>query len=491
MLDGLTARAQAALPLHAVRADGLAAFLDALPSGAAAFLRASGFAAREGEVALLPGPEGLAGAAVGLGEDAGPWCFGNLARSLPAGSAWRLAPGPQDPAAATLGWALGAYRPRRHKAPGAAPAVLETPPDAGAAVMVAEAICAARDLINAPAADLGPAELAAAAAALAARHGGNCEVIAGEALEQGFPAVAAVGQGSPRAPRVAVLRWSGAEQGPLIALCGKGVCFDTGGLDLKSSSGMLRMKKDMGGAAVVLAVAEMVMRSALPVRLLVLLGAVENAISGSAMRPMDVLRTRKGLKVEVGNTDAEGRLVLADLLTFAGEQSPALIVDCATLTGAARVALGPDLPALFSNDDRLAEAILAAGRLERDPAWRLPLHDGYDPWLDSPFADLSNVSHKPMAGAVTAALFLRRFVPRGVPWAHLDLYAWNDSNRPGRPEGGEAQGARALHRMITEYGGALAQADPPLTTFQPGGVRPPDTAEDNAQRSTSSRGPVT
>lgn len=449
MLEGLAARAMGALPLHAVRPEGVTDFLGVLPPAAAAFLRATGFAGKAGEIALLPGAEGLAGAVVGLGPDGGPWSFGGLPRGLPAGTAWRLAPGPQDPAQATLGWALGAYRPRRHKA-GAAPAVLEIPEDAGAAVMMAEAICAARDLINAPAADLGPAELADAVAALAARHGGTCDIVAGECLDQGFPAIAAVGAGSPRAPRVAVLRWTGDADGPLVALCGKGVCFDTGGLDLKPPSGMLRMKKDMGGAAVVMAVAEMVMRSALPCRLLVLVGAVENAVSGTAMRPLDVLRTRKGLKVEVGNTDAEGRLVLADLLAYAAEQSPALILDCATLTGAARVALGPDLPALFSNDDALADRLLACGREALDPMWRLPLHDGYEPWLDTQGADLSNVSHKPMAGAVIAALFLRRFVPAGTPWAHLDIYAWNDATRPGRPEGGEAQCARALHALIAD-----------------------------------------
>ncbi|MBB5688875.1 leucyl aminopeptidase [Roseomonas alkaliterrae] len=450
MLDGLTARAMGALPLHAVRPDGLTGFLEALPGATALFLRAAGFAAKAGEHALLPGPDGLAGAVVGLGTDEGPWPFGALSRALPAGSAWRLAPGPQDAAMAVLGWALGAYRPHRHKAGGPAPALLEIPEGGERAVMMAEAICAARDLINAPAADLGPAELAAAVTALAARHGGSAEVISGEPLEQGFPAVAAVGQGSHRAPRVAVLRWTGAAEGPLVALCGKGVCFDTGGLDLKPSSAMLRMKKDMGGAAVVLAVAEMVMRSALPVRLLVLVGAVENAISATAMRPMDVLRTRKGLKVEIGNTDAEGRLVLADLLAYAAEQQPAVILDCATLTGAARVALGPDLPALFSNDDALAERLLAAGRAVHEPLWRLPLHDGYDSWLDSAAADLSNVAQKPMAGAVIAALFLRRFVPPSTPWLHLDLYAWNDTNRPGRPEGGEAQAARALHALLEQ-----------------------------------------
>jgi leucyl aminopeptidase len=211
------------------------------------------------------------------------------------------------------------------------------------------------------------------------------------------------------------------------------------------------MKKDMGGAAVMLAVAEMVMRAKLPLRLLMLIGAVENAVSGNAMRPMDVLRSRKGLRVEVGNTDAEGRLVLCDLLQFAAEQNPAMILDAATLTGAARVALGPDLPALFSNDDVLSERLLAAGLAVQDPLWRLPLHDGYDSWLDSPFADLSNVSQKPMAGAVTAALFLRRFVPENQPWVHLDVYAWNDSTRPGRPEGGEAQAARAIFTMLRDF----------------------------------------
>ena len=449
MLEGLVSGTNAgALPLHAVRADGLAGFLAGLPRPAVGFLRASGFAAKPGEFALLPGEDGLFGAVVGLDTAGSPWTFGGLARGLPPGSTWRLAPGPQNAATAMLGWALGAYRPRRHKPAGPPPAVLEIPEGADAAVMAAEAICAARDLINAPAADLGPAELTEAVASLAARHGGTCEIIVGESLEQGFPAVAAVGAGSPRHPRVAVLRWSGADNGPLVALCGKGVCFDSGGLDLKPPAGMLRMKKDMGGAAVVLAAAEMVMRSRLPVRLLVLVGAVENAISGTAMRPMDVLRTRKGLKVEVGNTDAEGRLVLCDLLAYAAEQEPSLILDCATLTGAARVALGPDLPALFTNDEPLAGTLLSAAAEAHDPMWRLPLHDGYDSWLDSPFADLSNVAQKPMAGAVVAALFLRRFVPAHIPWAHLDLYAWNDSTRPGRPEGGEAQGARAIHAAI-------------------------------------------
>lgn len=449
MLEGLVANATGALPLHAVRAEGLTAFLDGQASSAAAFLRATGFSARPGELALLPGPDGLAGAVIGLGAD-NVASFGAAPRALPAGSAWRLAAGPQQDSLATMGWALGAYRPRRHKSGGPAPALLEIPADGAEGVMMAEAICAARDLINAPAADLGPKELAEAVAMLGARHGAACEIIEGTPLDSGFPAVAAVGQGSPRAPRVAVLRWTGAADGPLIALCGKGVCFDTGGLDLKPPSSMLRMKKDMGGAAVVLAVAEMVMRRALPVRLLVLVGAVENAVSGTAMRPLDVLRTRKGLKVEVTNTDAEGRLVLADLLAYAAEQDPDAIIDCATLTGAARTALGPDLPALFSHDDALAARLVAAGQETGEPMWRLPLHAGYDGWLDSSTADLVNSATKPMAGAITAALFLRRFVPDSIPWAHLDLYAWNDATRPGRPEGGEAQCARAILAAIPE-----------------------------------------
>ncbi|MBX9698542.1 MAG: leucyl aminopeptidase family protein, partial [Acetobacteraceae bacterium] len=261
------------------------------------------------------------------------------------------------------------------------------------------------------------------------------------------PALAAVGAASPRAPRVAVLEW-GEPGAPLVALCGKGVCFDTGGLDLKPSGPMLRMKKDMGGAALVLGVAEVVMRRRLPVRLLVLVGAVENAVAGNAFRPGDVLRTRAGLTVEVGNTDAEGRLVLCDLLAFAAEHKPALIIDCATLTGAARVALGPDLPALFTGDDGLAADLIAAGTAAADPVWRLPLHDGYISWLDSTVADLSNVAAKPMAGSIIGALFLRRFVPDGVRWAHLDVYCWNDTSRPGRPEGGEAQGLRAISGLI-------------------------------------------
>ena len=451
MAEGKPVERMSSLPMHALSAAQLPMFLSALPVASADFLRASGFAAKPGDIALIPGGDGLVGAIVGIGKEASPWDFGGAPWALPAGSRWHLAGDGVDPSQAVLGWHLGAYRWLRHKHAQRAPAELVPPAGTENAVMMAEAICAARDLINAPAAELGPQQLAEAAAALALRHGGRAEIITGEALSEGFPCMAAVGAGSPRAPHLAVLRWEGDANGPLVALCGKGVCFDTGGLDLKPSAAMLRMKKDMGGAAVMLAVAEMVMRAKLPLRLLVLIGAVENAVSGLAMRPMDVLRSRKGLRVEIGNTDAEGRLVLCDLLQFAAEQNPAMILDAATLTGAARVALGPDLPALFSNDDALSERILAAGLAVQDPLWRLPLHDGYDSWLDSPFADLSNVSQKPMAGAVTAALFLRRFVPENQPWVHLDVYAWNDSARPGRPEGGEAQAARAIFTMLRDF----------------------------------------
>lgn len=456
MLTCLADPDSASLPLHLAAAAGLEALLGRLPPAAAAFLRATGFAARPGEVALLPGGtddgDGLAGAVLGLGEGGGEvtlWTFGGLPGTLPPGSAWHLAEAGELAATAVLGWCLGAYRYTRFKPAPRAPARLVPPPGTERAQDAAAAAWRVRDLINTPANLLGPAELAAAVGEVAAAHGAAFGVVEGAALESGFPALAAVGQGSPRAPRVAVLEW-GEEGAPLVALCGKGVCFDTGGLDLKPSAAMLRMKKDMGGAAVALGVAELVMRARLPVRLLLLVGAVENSVSGAAFRPMDVLRTRAGPTVEVGNTDAEGRLVLADLLAFAAERNPALLLDFATLTGAARVALGPDLPALLTPDDALAEALLTAGLAAADPLWRLPLHEGYDSWLDSPVADLSNVSAKPMAGAIIGGLFLRRFVPKGLSWAHLDLYAWNDANRPGRPEGGEAQAMRAVAGAIED-----------------------------------------
>ncbi|MGC8475497.1 MAG: leucyl aminopeptidase family protein, partial [Acetobacteraceae bacterium] len=413
----------------------------------AAFLRATGFTAAPGDPVPLQGPQGLAGAVLGLGTDRSPHAFGAAAMRLPEGTVWRLVPGDYDPAAAVLGFCLGAYRFTRFRPGKRAPARLAADPASPGAAEAA-AIWMVRDLINLPPNLLGPAELAAAAITLGEKHHAAVTHLTGPALDDAWPAIAAVGRGSARAPHVVTLRWQGAPDGPLVSLCGKGVCFDTGGYDLKPSAGMLRMKKDMGGAAVVLGLARRIMEAQMPVRLALRLGCVENSVSGTAMRPSDVLLTRAGIAVEVGNTDAEGRLVLCDLLAEAAGEAPALLVDCATLTGAARVALGPELPALFCNDDAWAETILRAGTDTHDPLWRLPLWDGYDAWLDSAVADVNNVSAKPFAGAVTAALFLRRFVPPAVPWAHIDLYAWNDQSRPGRPEGGEAQAMRSLFAAL-------------------------------------------
>jgi leucyl aminopeptidase len=452
-IDCIVDHAEACRPLHAVRPAGLEALLKALPAQQATWLNQVGFRAAAGELQLVPGADGMAGAVLGLGDDRSPYGFGALATRLPEGTTWRLEPGDYDPEAATLGFCLGAYRYTAFGAGERALARLVAPMEGGRSRSVAAATWMVRDLINTPANLLGPVELAEVAVGLATRYGAAADVAAGAALESNYPTIAAVGRGSVRPPRVATVRWQGSKAhvgSPLLSLCGKGVCFDTGGYDLKPSAGMLRMKKDMGGAAVVLGLARLIMEADLPVRLAVRIGCVENSVSGDAMRPSDVIRTRSGLNVEVGNTDAEGRLVLCDLLDEACEESPALLVDCATLTGAARVALGPDLPALFCNDDAVADALLLASNTVHDPVWRLPLWSGYDEWLKSPLADLNNVASKPLAGAIIGGLFLRRFVTPGVPWVHLDLYAWNDSTRPGRPEGGEAQALRALFAMATE-----------------------------------------
>ena len=434
--------------VHPVTVEGLAARAEAL--GVAAWLAQTGFKAKAGEVALLPGTQGVGGALVGLGEqdiEPGPFAYSGLATSLPAG-VWKIAtPDGSVPEAAVLGFSLGAYRFERFREAAGPGAVLAVESDTGLAAAQARAIWLARDLINMPANWLGPRELAEAAAQVCRRFGALAAIIEGEALLQAYPAIDAVGRGSVRAPRVMSASWTGSSanaSSPLVSLVGKGVCFDTGGYDLKPSAGMLRMKKDMGGAAIMLGLARLIMERDLPVRLQLRLGCVENSVSGDAMRPSDIIATRRGLHVEIGNTDAEGRLVLCDLLAEACEHEPTVLLDAATLTGAARVALGPDLPALFSNDDRLAGALLKAGVQAYDPLWQMPLHDGYDNWLSSPVADLNNVSSKPMAGAITAALFLRRFIPKTTAWAHVDTYAWNDSSRPGRPEGGESQGLRCL-----------------------------------------------
>lgn len=447
------ATSSAARPLRGVRPEGLSGLLAGLTPLQRSFLVGSGFGGRAGELTLLPGDGGVVGAVLGLGSDSSPNGFGSLATRLPEGD-WALVAGDYDAANATLGFCLGAYSYQGFKQPKRAPARLVAPAGSAAAVSHARAIWMVRDLINTPANLLGPAELADAAVALGTANGAVCFRTEGAALDAAYPTVAAVGRGSDRPPVVAGFTWRGSAAGadaPLISLCGKGVVFDTGGYDLKPSAGMLRMKKDMGGAANVLGLARMLMEADLPIRLSVRIGCVENSVSGHAMRPLDVIRTRRGLTVEIGNTDAEGRLVLCDLLAEASDENPALLIDCATLTGAARVALGPELPALFCNDDDWAMRLIAAGTECHDPMWRLPLWDGYDSWLDSPIADLNNVSSKPMAGAVTAALYMRRFIAPGVSWAHFDIYAWNDATRPGRPEGGEAQAIRAMAAAIANY----------------------------------------
>ncbi len=442
--------------VHALRPGGLEALLERLAPAQAGFLRESGEAGAAGRVTLLPGEGGVAGAVLGLGTEPGFWAYGALPFALPESTAWRLEPVEGvSGAEAVLGFCLGAYRFAGLRATGGrGPARLVVDEGAAEACEAARSVWLARDLVNMPANLLGPHELAEAAGAVAEAFGARFSRTEGDALATAYPAIAAVGAGSERAPVVALLEWRGSgasDSSPLVSLCGKGVVFDTGGLDLKPSAGMLRMKKDMGGAAILLGLARLVMAQDLPLRLELRLGCVENSVSGRAMRPLDVLRTRKGLSVEVGNTDAEGRLVLCDLLAEACEARPDWLLDAATLTGAARVATGPDLPALFSNDDAMAEALLRAGVACHDPVWRLPLWPGYDGWLSSQVADLGNVSSKPFAGAITAALFLQRFVAADIRWAHLDVYAWNDAARPGRPEGGEAQALRAAFAAISAF----------------------------------------
>jgi leucyl aminopeptidase len=450
-----TAEPGAALPIHAIRPAALSAFLETLPQAEANFLKAQQFTAAAQSLVLLPAASGIAGAVLGLGHDTSPFAFGGLAGALPSGRPWRIVPGDFSEDDAALGFLLGAYRYDRLR-PRIKPAAQLCRAGVSARVIAqAEAICFVRDLINTPANLLGPVELADAACALATGFQAQVERIDGPALAARYPALNAVGTGSDRPPAAVFFTWTGkgaAADAPLISLCGKGVCFDTGGYDLKPSAAMLRMKKDMGGAAIILGLARLIMGSELPVRLQVRIGCVENSISGHAMRPSDVLQTQAGLSVEVGNTDAEGRLVLCDLLAEAAAERPHWLIDAATLTGAARVALGPDIPALFSNNAALAEAILAAGKAVHDPLWQLPLWDGYTSWLESNIADTNTVSSKPFAGAIVAALFLQRFVPDTVAWAHIDTYAWNDQTRPGRPEGGEAQTLRALFAMCeTEF----------------------------------------
>jgi len=453
----------AARPLWLVAEGDLEAWLATQDEATRAWLGALRFRAERHQVACLAAADGSVSAAVlGLGPLGSlaalePWHLAGAVDRLPGG-AWQLAT-PLPAAAATaaaLGWAYGSYRFERYRSkPRAAAAATLVPPqlaDMAHVRRMSASLAMARDLINMPAADLSPERLADEALALAASCGAEGRIIHGDALREGFPAIHAVGQASASAPRLVDFCW-GDPAAPKVTLVGKGVCFDSGGLDIKPPAGMLLMKKDMGGAACVLALARMVMESALPVRLRVLIPAVENVIGGNAYRPGDVLRTRKGITVEVGNTDAEGRLVLADALALADAERPDLLVDLATLTGAARIALGPELPAVFGTRDETLDALLRHGRRVADPLWPLPLWDGYDDEIASKIADINNVSGSTFAGAIIGGLFLRRFVTEARDWLHVDLYGWNPKDRPGRPVGGEPQAVRALYALLVErYG---------------------------------------
>jgi leucyl aminopeptidase len=426
-----------------------------LDAPARAYADAAGFEPKAARHLLLPGPNGLSGVLFGLDapDKSGRDRFlpGRLPGLLPAGT-YRFANADDDARLGTLAFALGAYRFARYRAAEDKAVKLALPQETDATDLsrIAEAVTLARDLINTPANDLGPAELEEAARALAERHGASSRTIVGEdLLTENFPLIHAVGRAAARAPRLIDIAW-GDPAHPKISLVGKGVCFDTGGLDIKPDSGMLIMKKDMGGAACVLALAHMVMDARLPVRLRVLIPAVENSISGSAFRPLDVYRSRKGITVEIGNTDAEGRLILADALALADDEAPDLIVDMATLTGAARVALGPDLPPFYTDDDALAADLARHADAENDPLWRMPLWRPYESLLDSKTADINNVSSGGQGGSITAALFLRRFVTQAKAWVHLDVYAWTQTTKSGRPEGGDCQAARALYALLKE-----------------------------------------
>jgi leucyl aminopeptidase len=448
MHTSLAPNARSAVPLHAVTAKASRAFLAKQTRGGLA--AASGFTGAAGQLAALPDAQkgnkgGIAAWVLGLGDGRDAFALAAAAEKLPAGI-YKLGEVPEScgGANAALAWLMGGYVFARYKKSARPSVKLVTPPglDGAEVARIAENIFLARDLVNTPANDMGPAELEAAVRALAKKHGAKVAVVQGTALAKNYPLIAAVGQGSVRAPRLVELTW-GKVNAPLVTLVGKGVCFDSGGYDLKPSSAMLTMKKDMGGAACVLAVAGMVMGGKLALRLRVLIPAVENSVSGNAMRPGDVFKSRKGLTVEIGNTDAEGRLILADALADADDDAPDLLIDVATLTGAARAATGMELPPFFTDDETLAADLSRHGAAQHDPLWR-----GYEDTLASRLADLNNNPAYNYAGAITAALFLNRFVAKTRSWAHLDIPAWIDRPRPGRPIGGEANGARAIYAML-------------------------------------------
>jgi leucyl aminopeptidase len=468
MSDAFARSQRGARPVWFVAGPSWAQQAKDLPRSARAFAEATGFGGRAGQIAVCPGDNGSpALALMGLGEDNGrrrdPFLPGKLASALPDG-VWRFANPPgDDPRASELGalaFGLAAYSFRRYRKPSEIKTKLAIPEgvDSKRLNRIVDAIAFARDLINTPANDMGPEALEAAALQTAKAFKARAKVIRGDdLLKRNFPLIHAVGRAAAQAPRLVDITW-GPEKARKITLIGKGVCFDTGGLDIKPSSAMLLMKKDMAGAAVALALGRMIMDAGLKVRLRILLPIVENAVSAPSFRPGDIYPSRKGLTVEIGNTDAEGRLILADALALADEEQPELMFNFATLTGAARVALGPDLPPFYCTSDAVAQEICEAGLAANDPVWRLPLWDPYDALLDGKISDINNVSSGPFAGSITAALFLRRFVDKAAKgssaWTHFDIYGWNPSTKPGRPEGGEAQTARLLYDLIeSRYGG--------------------------------------
>ena len=454
MFDHLIDRAAEAVEIVPLRAQRLEAWVKRQAPSVGQWVRSAAFTAKPGSVCLVPSAEGgLAQVLVGIEEGLDRWSIAALPASLPKGN-YKLAESVDgsDAEAACFAWAIGAYRFLRYKKREGDLARLVWPAgiDRAAIRRTVAALILARDLINTPAEDMGPPHLAEAAKAVAKAHKAKFSVIVGDdLLKRNYPAIHAVGRAAARPPRLIDLSWG--TSGPRLTLVGKGVCFDSGGLDLKPSGGMLLMKKDMGGAALMLALAQMVMEAGLKIQLRLLIPAVENAVDGNAYRPLDVIRTRKGITVEIGNTDAEGRVILCDALAEAQSDKPDLILDAATLTGAARVALGPDLPALFCNDDDIADALLRHGKAEDDPLWRMPLHKGYRSLLDSKVADINNMGSGPYAGAITAALYLQEFIDPGMRWVHIDTMAWNTRDRPGRPEGGEALGLRALFAFVSAW----------------------------------------
>ncbi len=443
-----------AIPLVTIPTDGLEDWLAAAPPQVAGWLRATGYEAKPGEHRLVPGDDGrVERVVVGIGGKLGLWSLAGLPGLLPDGT-YRLAdPVEGDLTLAALGWGLGAYRFTRYREQPTPRARLQLDAEtAREARRLLDAQCLVRDLVNTPTEDMGPQQLCDALVAEADRFDAETHIVEGdELLDRNYPAIHAVGRAASRPPRLVTLDW-GRRDDPLVVLVGKGVCFDTGGLNIKPGRSMGLMKKDMGGAAHVIALARLVMEAELPVRLLVMVPAVENAIAGNAYRPGDIISTRAGKSVEIGNTDAEGRLVLCDALAEAMELKPELVLDFATLTGAARVALGPELPPVFSNDRDLAEGLLAAGRRVADPLWELPLHAPYLDMLKSDVADINNAGKGGFAGAITAALFLQEFVSSNVAWAHIDTFAWVPTALPGRPVGGEALGLRAAFEYLrTRY----------------------------------------